>query len=65
MTRERAIQVLNAYQAWRHFGKDGDKDASFLHRPIWGPDTPDPFEVDQAFQLALEALEEQGNRPIF
>ena len=64
MTTQRAIEVLNAYQAWRHFG--GGKDASFLNRPVWGPEIPNPDEVDQAFQEALEALKErQQGVPIF
>lgn len=62
MTTERAIQVLNAYQAWRHFGKD----KNFLTKDTWGPEIPDPREVDEAFQEALDALKErQAGRPIF
>ena len=62
MTTERAIQVLNAYQAWRHFGKD----KSFLTKDTWGPDIPNPREVDEAFQEALAALKErQDGKPIF
>ena len=62
MTTERAIQVLNAYQAWRHFGTD----KNFLTRDTWGPEIPDPREVDEAFQEALDALKErQAGQPIF
>lgn len=38
MTTERAIQVLNAYQAWRHFGTD----KNFLTRDTWGRRYPTP-----------------------
>lgn len=62
MTTQRAIEVLNAYQAWRHFGKGKD----FLTKDTWGPDIPDPREVDEAFQEALAALKErQEGKPIF
>lgn len=64
MTTQRAIEVLNAYQAWRHFG--GEKDATFLRRNPWGPEIPDPREVDLAFQEAIAALKErQEGQPIF
>lgn len=62
MTTQRAIEVLNAYQAWRHFGKGKD----FFTKDTWGPDIPDPREVDEAFQEALAALKErQEGKPIF
>lgn len=53
MTQEKALQILQEYQAWRKYGGPN----------IDGPDCPDRQEVSEAIDTAITMLKSLTTKP--